>query len=198
VGDALLETQGGFSLLPAGSGLAEGTHLTSQMIERLDTLLQEVETRYDVILFDAGAGIGEVVTHFVRLAHTVLLVVTPEPTSMTDAYATVKVLALRFGRRDFFLIVNEAGPDRPEEAGAAVRDCLLEVTSRFLPADATGPVQIRLAASIPLDPAVPEAIGRQRLLADVCPHAAVTARIGELAESLRNACCHPSPAVLGQ
>jgi flagellar biosynthesis protein FlhG len=49
--------------------------------------------RYDVVLLDTGAGISDVVLFAVSLASVVLVVATPEPTSLTDAYATIKVLA---------------------------------------------------------------------------------------------------------
>jgi flagellar biosynthesis protein FlhG len=80
----LLSTKKGFDLLPAGSGLPEGTKLTPTLSKGLESLLSSLDHRYDVILFDAGAGIGDVVMFFANLADEILLVVTPEPTSLME------------------------------------------------------------------------------------------------------------------
>ena len=74
--------------------------------------------RFDHILLDTGAGISDVVLYAVSLADEVLVVATPEPTSLTDAYATIKVLATTQGRRKFNLLVNQT---RKMGEGRAVR-----------------------------------------------------------------------------
>ena len=69
VGSVIVQTAGGFDLLPAGSGLVEGTLLTAGMARAVEALLGRLDSDYDAIFFDAGAGIGEVVLFFARLAH---------------------------------------------------------------------------------------------------------------------------------
>src|SRR3954468_12015068 len=91
--DAILPAPGGFSVLLAGSGLVEYSRLTPQVREQLVEIIEQVAPRFDRILLDTGAGISDVVLYSVSLADDVLIVATPEPTSMTDAYATIKVLA---------------------------------------------------------------------------------------------------------
>jgi flagellar biosynthesis protein FlhG len=182
--EVLMTAPGGFDLLPAGSGLLDGTRLTPTLGERLDALMRELDQSYDAILFDAGAGIGDLVILFACMAHGLLLVTTPEPTSLTDAYATIKVLARRFGRREFFLIVNAVDPARPEEIGSAVAGRLQEVTARFLGSENEDAVQVRLAASIPRDPAVSEAVSRQRLISGIRADSPAVCAIGALAAGL--------------
>ena len=97
--DAILAAPGGFSVLLAGSGLVEYSRLTPQVREQLIEIIEKVAPRFDHILLDTGAGISDVVLHAISLADDVLVVATPEPTSMTDAYATIKVLATLQKRR---------------------------------------------------------------------------------------------------
>ena len=98
--EAILPAPGGFSVLLAGSGLVEYSRLTPQVREQLRRRSSSsVAPRFDRILLDTGAGISDVVLYAVSLADEVLVIATPEPTSMTDAYATIKVLATQQGRR---------------------------------------------------------------------------------------------------
>ena len=105
--DAILVAPGGFSVLLAGSGLVEYSRLTPQVREQLVDIIAQVRPRFDRILLDTGAGISDVVLHAISLADDVLVIVTPEPTSMTDAYATIKVLATLQKRRRIRLVVNQ-------------------------------------------------------------------------------------------
>ncbi len=182
--EVLVHTRAGFDLLPAGSGTLENSLLTPELATSLRQLLDKLEFRYDSILFDAGAGIGEVVLFFARLADEVVLVVTPEPTSLLDAYATVKIMSLRFGCMDYRLVVNQADPLCPDQAGAMIATHLQKVISRFLSVDGGSPVRLHLIGTLPRDPAVGRSISRQRLLSESDPEAPITSVIPRLAESL--------------
>jgi flagellar biosynthesis protein FlhG len=107
--DAILPAPGGFSVLLAGSGLVEYSRLTPEVREQLQRVIETLAPRFDRILLDTGAGISDVVLYAVSLADEVLVIATPEPTSMTDAYATIKVLATQQARREVGLVVNEVG-----------------------------------------------------------------------------------------
>jgi len=181
---AIIRAPGGFDLLPADSGVKEGTILTPWIVERLEELLASVSSQYDAILFDAGAGIGDVVIHFARLAHEVLLVVTPEPTSMMDAYATIKILAKLCGRRTIRLIVNRAGPKGADVTGAAVAGRLQHVAAKFLGSDNQSKVCLDLIGSIPTDSTFVRAASRQQLLVETAPEAPSVAAIERVAKTL--------------
>lgn len=191
------EGQGdGFDVLPAGSGMFEATRLTASAQQDLKKLLDRLESCYDFLLFDAGAGIGDVVLFFARLADEILLVVTPEPTSMTDAYATMKVLVREHGRHDMQLIVNQtASGVASDTAGAAVASHLQQVASKFLDAQCQATVRLHLLGTIPSDPAVPKAIARQQLLKIASPDAPATLAFVELAKAVGRLAGR-SPAVL--
>jgi flagellar biosynthesis protein FlhG len=174
--DAILPAPGGFSVLLAGSGLVEYSRLTPDVREQLLRIIDTVAPRFDHILLDTGAGISDVVLYAVSLADDVLVITTPEPTSMTDAYATIKVLATQQQRREIRLVVNQVG--RLGE-GRAIRGQLQLVVDRFVtPALAEGAeggttvkseLKLELLGEVPLDPAVREAVQKRRLLLQLLP-----------------------------
>jgi flagellar biosynthesis protein FlhG len=181
----LVHTDKGFDLLPAGSGLPEGTVLTKFLVEGIESILSSIEHCYDIILFDAGAGVGDVVLFFANLADEILLVVTPEPTSVMDSYATIKILNQFHGRSEFLMVVNQINPACSGQIGASVVSHLQKVISRFINSNDKKPVQIELIGSIPLDPAVPQAIRQRQLLTETSPDAPSTYLINRLADTLR-------------
>jgi flagellar biosynthesis protein FlhG len=187
--EVIMHTDKGFDLLPAGSGMAEGTVLTLELAQKVESLLNELEFRYDTILFDAGAGIGDVVLFFAKLADEILLVVTPEPTSLTDCYATIKLLKQMHGRSDFLLLVNQANPDSPNQIGTSVAKHLQQVISRFIEPKGRQ-VNVQLIGSIPSDSAIPASIQRRQLLAHCNPQSPAAASMCNLADLLhkRMAC----------
>src|SRR6266566_4393861 len=91
--EVLIAAPGGFSLIGGASGLARMADLSDDDRERIVLALGELEQQADVILIDTGAGISPNVLSFTRAADHVLIVTTPEPTAITDAYAVVKVLS---------------------------------------------------------------------------------------------------------
>ncbi len=167
--EAILPAPGGFSVLLAGSGLVEYSRLTPEVREQLQRIIEAVAPRYDDILLDTGAGISDVVLYAVSLADEVLVIATPEPTSMTDAYATIKVLATQQRRSAIRLVVNQVG--RAGEA-RVIRNQLQLVVDRFVvPALAEGqpaPV-LELIGEIPQDSAVRESVQKRQLLLEILP-----------------------------
>ncbi|MBL8330611.1 MAG: MinD/ParA family protein [Rubrivivax sp.] len=167
--EAILPAPGGFSVLLAGSGMVEYSRMTAEVREQLQALVNEVSPKFDHVLLDTGAGISDVVLYTVSLASEVLVIATPEPTSLTDAYATIKVLATTQGRRRVHLLVNQVR--RPGE-GRTVRAQLQQVVDRFVNPTLdtnTGAVRLELLGEIPIDPAVREAVQRRQLLLETMP-----------------------------
>jgi flagellar biosynthesis protein FlhG len=167
--EAILPAPGGFCVLLAGSGLVEYSRLTPEIRDQLLRIIDTVAPRFDHILLDTGAGISDVVLYAVSLADEVLVVATPEPTSMTDAYALIKVLATLQERQEIRLVVNQVG--RVGE-GRVIRGQLQLVVDRFvtplLPAGKLAP-RLELVGEVPLDPAVREAVKRRQLLLELMP-----------------------------
>ncbi|KQV78868.1 MinD/ParA family protein [Rhizobacter sp. Root1221] len=167
--DAILPAPGGFSVLLAGSGLVEYSRLTPEVRDKLLEIIETVAPRFDRILIDTGAGISDVVLYAVSLAHEVLVVATPEPTSLTDAYATIKVLATQQQRTSVSLVVNQVS--RAGE-GRIIRGQLQQVVDRFVTptmADPSVAVRLDLVGEIPSDIAVREAVQKRQLLLEMFP-----------------------------
>jgi flagellar biosynthesis protein FlhG len=208
--DAIVQAPGGFSVLLAGSGLVEYSRMTPQLREQLQAALATLAPQYDRIVLDTGAGISDVVLYTISLAGSVLVVATPEPTSLTDAYATIKVLATTQGRRRIQLLVNQV---RRAGEGRRVHAQLQQVVDRFVnpglaaagalgaldasvPHGAAGltpaPAQplvlelvLELLGEVPEDPAVRECVQRRRLLLDSQPGAPAATAIVAAATKLR-------------
>jgi flagellar biosynthesis protein FlhG len=182
--DAILPAPGGFSVLLAGSGLVEYSRLTPEVREQLLRIIDTLAPRYDHILLDTGAGISDVVLFAVSLADDVLVIATPEPTSMTDAYATIKVLTTQQKRRVIRLVVNQVG--RIGE-GRTIRGQLQLVVTKFvtpmLPEGSSAP-QLELIGEVPLDPAVREAVQKRRLLIEMLPGCAAAQAVDAIAAKI--------------
>jgi len=165
----------GVTLMPGGTGVQKLTHIDELQRLRLVSALDEVEDDYDVVLVDAGAGLSENVLLFAGSAQQTILIVSPEPTSLTDAYATVKALSVQAGVRRFDVVVNQA----PTEAAARnIFDRLSSVTARFLDA------RVSLLGSIPRDENVHRATMAQRPLVEVFPHSPATRALNQIADRL--------------
>lgn len=164
--EAITPVAGGFSVLLAGSGLVEYSRMTPEVRDKLLETIAAVTPRFDHVLLDTGAGISDVVLFTVSLADDVLVVATPEPTSLTDAYATIKVLVATQGRRVLKLAVNQAL--RTGEA-RGIRGQLQQVVDRYVSVGLDAPVKIEGLGEVPLDPMVREAVLKRQLLLDLYP-----------------------------
>lgn len=178
--EAVLPAPGGFSVLLAGSGMVEYSRMTPEIRQKLLDVVDAVSPRFDHVLLDTGAGISDVVLYTISLAQRVLVVATPEPTSMTDAYATIKVLATLQGRREMGLVVNQV---RRQGEARAVRQQLQQVVDRFVSPALDAPVRLDLLGEVPADPAVREAVQRRELLME--RHPGTPAAIGLVALATR-------------
>jgi flagellar biosynthesis protein FlhG len=179
--EALTEVSPGFSVLLAGSGLVEYSRLTPEVRDKLVETLDAVKPRFDRVLLDTGAGISDVVLYTVSLADEVLIVATPEPTSLTDAYATIKVLAGTQGRRAIGLVVNQ----RPANGDArAVRGQLQQVIDRYVSPGLDAPLTLELLGDVPMDAAVRDAVRRRQLLLEAYPGSPAAQAIAALAARL--------------
>jgi flagellar biosynthesis protein FlhG len=176
--DAILPAPGGFSVLLAGSGMVEYSRMTPEVREQLQKVIDEVAPKFDHVLLDTGAGISDVVLYTVSLADEVIVVATPEPTSLTDAYATIKVLATTQGRRVMQVLVNQSR--RPGE-GRAVRQQLQTVVDRYVNPGLDSFVRLDLLGELPSDPAVRDAVLKRQLLIETMPGAAASVAISAVA-----------------
>jgi flagellar biosynthesis protein FlhG len=179
--EAILPAPGGYSVLLAGSGMVEYSRMTPEVRQQLQKVIAEITPRYDSILLDTGAGISDVVLYTVSLADEVLVVATPEPTSLTDAYATVKVLATTQSRRRVQLVVNQVR--RPGE-GRSVRAQLQQVVDRYVNPHLGSPLRIELLGEVPADAAVRDSVVKRELLMEAQPGAPASMALVSVAARL--------------
>jgi flagellar biosynthesis protein FlhG len=182
--DVLVEGPHGVKILPGGSGVQSLTALDEQQKLRLCAALDRVEDMFDLVLVDSGAGIGDNVLLFVGAAQEALLVVSPEPTSLVDAYAVVKVLSQQAGVKHFHVLVN---PVVDELAAREIFPKLTTVTSRFLNCS------VRHLGYVPRDENLHRAIMAQKPVVEAFPLSPASRALGHVADKLLNT---PSPAKL--
>lgn len=158
--EILVESPFGVRIIPASSGIQELTRLDTASELRLVQGLQRVAETADWLLIDTAAGIHDSVLKLLMAAQEVVLVTTPEPTSLVDAYAMVKVLHLREASKPLWLLVNNG--QSLEEAQETI-DQLQAATERFLGK------QVRVLGMIPADPHVLQAVRQQKGVVDLFP-----------------------------
>lgn len=105
--EVIIEVAYGMRLIPGGSGVEELANLDGQQHARLINELQALEATADCMLIDTAAGIAENVTGVLRAADEVIIVTTPDPTAVVDAYAVIKVLHQQSPAKPLWIIVND-------------------------------------------------------------------------------------------
>ncbi|MEX1669273.1 MinD/ParA family protein [Zhongshania guokunii] len=150
--DVMLTGPGGIKVIPASSGTRQLTKLTSLEHAGLIHAFSDIGDQLDVLIVDTAAGISDSVVNFVSAAHEVLMVVCNEPTSMTDAYAMIKLLNRDFGRTRFRVLANMVADERE---GRLLFESLNNVCRQFID------VALIYAGAVPFDQQLREAV-RQR------------------------------------
>jgi flagellar biosynthesis protein FlhG len=179
--EAIVRAPGGFSVLLAGSGMVEYSRLTPNVRDDFLHIISGLLPHYDIVLLDTGAGISDVVLFAVSLASEVLVVATPEPTSLTDAYATIKVLVGEQQRRVIRMVINQTA--RMGD-GRAITTQLQQVLDRFVVAKPGEKVRLVHLGDIPADPSVRQAVMKRQLLIQAIPGCPAALAIAQLAAKL--------------
>jgi flagellar biosynthesis protein FlhG len=183
VSQIVLEGPCGVHVVPGASGLLDAADCSPQAQREILSQLDELEREHEFLIIDTGTGIHRTVRQFVSAAQTAIIVTTPEPTAIADAYATLKALTGGGDRLQPFILVNQAdSPDQAREIIARVQ----QTARTFLHLTVTS------AGHIPRDPAVPAAVARRKpLLAENSPTPAGLA-IEQLARRVVNMSRPPS------
>jgi len=179
--EAIVKAPGGFSVLLAGSGMVEYSRLATDVRDEFLQVVRTVIPRFDVLLLDTGAGISDVVLFSVSLASEVLVVTTPEPTALTDAYAVIKVLATQQKRQHVRMVINQTSRSGD---GRAITTQLQQVLDRFVTNGTGRSIRLIHVGDIPADTAVREAVMRRQLLMVNTPGCPAALAMSELARKL--------------
>ena len=175
--EVLAEGPDGLKILPASSGIPELSDLDEYQKMFLLNELDNYTESIDVVLIDTGAGISRNVLFFNIAAQERLVVANNEPTSITDAYALIKVLVTQHNERRFKLLVN--GLSNAKEAEAVYRT-LLKVAERFLGRD----ISLEYLGYIPHDDSVPKAVLKQQPVLSLYPKARASRSFAQIAQTL--------------
>ena len=175
IADTMVEGPGGIKILPSASGIQEMTELSKgQKLALLDEL-NSFNENLDFVLIDTGAGIAGNVMYFNMAAGEIIVVTSPEPTSLTDAYAMIKILYKRYARKRFRILVNMV---KDPTEGKEVFKRLSHATDHFLN------ITIEYLGYILYDEKLSEAVKRQKALAELHPYAPASKCLASLAEKL--------------
>ncbi len=158
--EVVIKTKGGFDFIPASSGVQEMAQLLYESVEKIKTTLARLLQDYDHIILDTGAGIAENVLQFNLFAHKNLIVLNRELTSLTDAYAIIKVIYQMFGKDSFNIIINSA---KDEKEGAQIFNHINSISNKFLG------FPLSYLGHIVYDETVPRSIMKQEVLVKSAP-----------------------------
>jgi flagellar biosynthesis protein FlhG len=173
--DIVVTGPGGLKILPAASGIHDLTALTQQERYRVFSQLDAFIHDFDIMLIDTAAGISSNVLFFNINSDEILIVATPEPTSITDAYAMMKVLSVKYGTDHFKLVVNSAA--NVQEAEDVFRQLNL-VADRFLN------ISLEYYGYVLLDETIRKSVRRQRAVTEMAPLAVSSRNFVALARKI--------------
>lgn len=145
LGDVIANGPGGIRFLSGGSGVSKLINVSRKRLQNFLLELSQLETSTDVLIFDTGAGVDQRVLTFLRAADEVLIVVTPDPASIADAYATIKVLLRNKKNANIQILMNQVEHERQAEV---IYRKLNDIAGHFLEANLSYTGSIRQDAEI--------------------------------------------------
>ncbi|MBW1730184.1 MAG: MinD/ParA family protein [Deltaproteobacteria bacterium] len=173
--EALIRPSDNLAILPASSGAPDMVTLGPEEQERLGGYLDNVSSHFDVLLADTAAGIGPSVLWFNGFVDRSIVVMSSDPTSLTDAYALMKVLKTDYELERFYVIMNLV---RSEEQARKAFKTVADAGKRFLSLD------LEYLGWVLQDMAVPEAVRKQKPFVLTAPNAPATQCIWKLAQTI--------------
>lgn len=174
--EVMVQGPGGIRILPSGSGVPELAHLNEGEKLMLLNEMEGMNSPPDVMLIDTAAGIADNVLYFNIAARQRVVVVTPEPTSITDAYALIKVLSGRHKIKDFMILVNWV---KNEQEARKVFRQLSAVADRFL-----GMLRLLYIGFIPRDASISKAVRQQKPAMELYPDSRACREFVNVAENI--------------
>ncbi len=177
INDIILDGPGNIRIMPASSGVQELAELQDEQKLFLMEMLEVLEEEIDVLLIDTGAGISDNVIYFNLAAQEKIVVITPEPTSLTDAYAMIKVLHTRYGERHFRILVNLA---RDDKEALNIYNQISRVADNFLDG-----LSLDYLGFVPKDHNLPKAVMKQQPVLNVYPDSPASKAFPTLAKRLQ-------------
>lgn len=174
--EVILTGPQGLEIIPASNGQTKMANIELAEVKGLIDLISNYPKQPDVLLIDTSAGISDGVMGLAAAADEIIVVVCNEPSSITDAYAVIKLLNHQYRRHQFGVLSNMIkGKEESEEVFAK----LTKVADRFLD------VSLKHIGAIPHDPTLLKAVRKQKSVVDAYPTAKSSAALVELANKIR-------------
>lgn len=173
--EVLTDGPNNIKFLSGGSGVEELVSLDRRKLRKFIGNIALLDKLYDIILIDTGAGLSQNVMSFIMAADEIILVTTPEPTSITDAYALVKMVSRRDMRKIIRVVVNMAETVREAEN---IANKLIVVSEKFLS------LKLTKLGYILYDDIVVKAIKQQKPFCISHPRSQAARSMFELADAL--------------
>jgi flagellar biosynthesis protein FlhG len=184
VEDVLISPLEGLRVLPAGSGEPDYPSMTAERQQQLVDDLMRMEDRFDLLVIDTGAGLNAEIIGFAELADETIVISSPDPTAVMDAYAFMKVFWTGKPNGVVRLLVNEARtPGEADEVASKLRMAVTHFLKR----------ELVYVGSIPFDPAVQKAVLRQEPLVAAFPRSAAALSLRVLAQHIVRSSSHGAP-----
>lgn len=173
--DVLIKGPAGIRIVPAASGVQQMASLTAQQHGAMIQAFSDLSDQLDVLVIDTAAGISDTVVSFVRAAQEVMVVVCDEPSSITDAYALIKLLNKDYDLVRFRVVANMV---RSVKEGRMLFDKLSGVCERFLD------VTMQYVGAIPYDENVRKAVQKQRAIIEYLPQSKASQAYRQIANKV--------------
>ncbi len=175
--DAIINGPEGLKVLPGTSGIEDFMKIGKKEVSGLLNVASHMELNYDIILLDIGAGIHQSVINFLISSDETIIVITPEPTSVMDAYSLIKVFSRYKTEKELGLLVNKV---ESKKEAAKIADRMFKVINQYLIQD------ISLLGYIPYDHLLKEAVKKQHPLITLYPESKSAQALTKLAQNLLN------------
>ena len=173
--DVLVSGPHGLKIVPASSGVQHMASLSPREHAGLINAFNELSDQVDVLVIDTAAGISDTVVSFVRAANEVIIVVCDEPSSITDAYALIKLLNKEYDMQRFRVVANMT---RTPQEGQHMFTKLNTVCEKFLD------VTLQYLGNVPFDENVRKAVQKQKALLEFAPTSKAALAIRSLAKAV--------------
>lgn len=175
--EIIIQGPSGIKVLPAGNGIQELTNLNEFQRLRILEEFEDYNENIDIMLIDTSAGISENVSFFCSAVQDIIILTTPEPTSITDAYALIKVLHSKYKEENFSLVVNLV---KNEDEAKLVYKQLSMVTEKFLD------LELSYLGFVRYDENVKRSVKEQSAFVELYPNTFASKDIIDLANKILN------------
>jgi flagellar biosynthesis protein FlhG len=173
--EIMIKVNDNFQVIPAGSGVEEIANINEPIFSKIKDDLMEISKETDVLLIDTGAGISKKVTFFLKSAEEIVVITTPEPTALADAYAMLKITSTNYKKEKISVFVNMA---KSKEEAENTFNNLNKICKKFLDKE------FKSAGYALIDKNLPTAVKQQKALSELYPNSNFTISMKKFINSM--------------